>query len=83
MWHLGLPTLFSDTRAYKRIANAIGISSMCIEQEGWITAFRNLDLTRVRESTPKMIHYIETTHTKDILVEKWQQVIEAVLAKDA
>jgi hypothetical protein len=83
MWHLGLPTLFSDTRAYKRIANSIGISSMCIEQEGWKTAFRNLDLTRVRESTPKMIHYIETTHTKDILVEKWQQVIEAVLAKDA
>ena len=83
MWHLGLPTLFSDTMAYKRIANAVGISSMCIAQEGWENAFRNLDFSQVRESTPKVIHYIEGTHTKDVLVEKWQQIIEAVLAKDA
>ena len=81
MWHLGLPTLFSNTFAYKRVAREVGISELCIDASSWQTTLDELKLDSLGDSIGKTERYINGTHTKDILVEKWQKVFETVLAR--
>jgi hypothetical protein len=83
MWHLGLPTLFSNTLAYKRVADEVEISEFCVASSNWQSIFDNLKIESLDNSLVKSDHYINETHTRDILVEKWQKVFETVLAKDA
>lgn len=83
MWHLGLPTLFSNTFAYKRVADEVAISEFCVASSNWQNIFDNLKIESLDNSIDKSENYINKTQTRDILVEKWQKVFEAVLAKDA
>ena len=82
MWHLGLPTLFSNTFAYKRIADEVKISEFCVASSNWQSTFDNLKIESLDNSLEKTEIYIKKTHTRDILVEKWQKVFEEVLAND-
>ena len=83
MWHLGLPTFFSNTLAYKRIADEIKISEFCVASSNWQSVFDNLKIEYLDNSIEKTEIYINKTHTRDILVEKWQKVFEEVLANNA
>jgi len=83
MWHLGLPTLFSSTQAYKRVADEVGISELCIDSRNWKDTLDNSKINSFGESLCKTEKYINETHTKEILVEKWQKVFETVLANNA
>jgi hypothetical protein len=83
MWKLGLPTLFSSTSAYKRVAHEVGISEFCIDASGWQTILYSLKSDFFSDSFVKTEKYINETHTKEMLVEKWQKAFEAVLANDA
>lgn len=83
MWHLGLPTFFSSTFAYKRVADEISLSEFCVSPGNWQSIFDNLNTESLEDSLSKTENYIKETHTRDILVEKWQMVFEAVLAKNA
>ena len=82
MWHLGLPTLFSSTFAYKRVADEVNISEFCVASSNWQSIFDNLEIESLGDSLGKTERYINETHTRDILVEKWQMVFESVLAKN-
>lgn len=82
MWHLGLPTLFSSTHAYKRIADEIGVSELCIDSSNWHHIFNNSNVDFFQISLSKTEKYINETHTKEILVEKWQKVFASVLANN-
>lgn len=82
MWHLGLPTLFSNTLSYKRVADEIGISDMAVAASDWGNALANLKKSNLNESLVKSEKYIDSTHTNEILVKKWQYVFETVLAKN-
>lgn len=83
MWHLGLPTLFSSTLAYKRVADEVSLSEFCVSPGNWQSIFDNLNIESLEDSLNKTENYINETHTRDLLVEKWQIVFEAVLAKNA
>jgi hypothetical protein len=82
MWHLGLPTLFSNTKAYKRVAIKVGVSELCIDSNKWDDFFTNLSLDSLKRFNTKTEKYLEEMHTKEILVEKWQKVFETVLASN-
>ena len=83
MWHLGLPTLFSSTKAYKRVATEVGISQLCIEPSDWQECFFNFELNSLQNTLSKSLKYIQETHTQEILAGKWQKVFETVLAESA
>jgi hypothetical protein len=81
MWHLGLPTLFSNTEAYGRVADTVGISEMCIERDEWFKALASIELNGDSAKMQKTDEYILKFHGRDVLVSKWQSVIDAVLGK--
>jgi hypothetical protein len=82
MWHLGLPTLFSNTKAYSRVANAVGLSEMCIESNEWFKALTNLELNGNSSKMQNVDDYLMKFHVRDVLVSKWQNVVDSVLGKD-
>lgn len=79
MWHLGLPTLFSNTLAYKRVAKEVGVTNLCIDKLDWEETFRNFDLSVLRNSYAKSDEYISFFHSRDFLVERWQILFTEVL----
>jgi len=79
MWHLGLPALFSDTKAYKRIAENVEILDLCIEQKNWRKVFSDFEISNLTKSMSRSEKYIAETHTRKILVDKWQSVFDSVL----
>jgi hypothetical protein len=79
MWHLGLPTIFSNTRAYQRIAEQTGVSSLCVEKEMWSETFANLEFLNLENSLNQSLKFIAENHTKEILAKKWQAVFDSVL----
>ena len=83
MWHLGLPTLFSNTFSYKRIAEEAEVSELCIDASSWKNILSNLRIDAFGDTLSKTEKYISENHTREILVEKWQKVYEEVLVNDA
>ena len=80
MWHLGLPTLFSNTQAYKRVSDEIGLSELCLDQTEWSGFLSDLDIDFLTKTLIETQKYIEKIHTREMLVKKWQSVFESVLA---
>ncbi len=80
MWHLGLPTIFSNTQAYKRVSAEIGLSELCLDQNEWGEFLSDLDVDLLTKTLIVTQKYIEKTHTREMLVKKWQLVFESVLA---
>jgi len=82
MWHLGLPTIFSSTQAYKRVSDDIGLSELCLDQNEWGKFLSNVNVASFSRTLIKTEKYIDEAHTREILVEKWQSVFESVMASN-
>jgi hypothetical protein len=82
MWHLGLPTIFSNTQAYKRVSDELGLSELCLEQTEWSEFLSNVKVSSLSKTLSKTEKYIEEAHTREILVEKWQSVFESVMTNN-
>jgi hypothetical protein len=75
LWTLGLRVLFSDTQAYKRVAMEAGLESACIDHKGWKEALENHESLLSLESANLANKYLSAFHTREILVQKWEEVI--------
>jgi hypothetical protein len=81
LWVLGLPVLFSDTPAYKRVAKQAGLMDACISREQWHQALNNHLSLLNRSYMDSAKAYLERSHSKEILIEKWEHVINTTLSK--
>ena len=81
MWRLGLPCLVSPTLAYSRVMNSIGENLICNSTVEWlnkITLLRDSDGHRY-EIVEKGQQYLRDFHSSEILLNKWDSLIEATL----
>jgi hypothetical protein len=78
MWHMGIPTLFSDTKAYTRVAEKTGVQSFCITKSGWGDALKEIKAMQISESMKKVSTFLEQSHTKEILINQWESAIDHV-----
>ena len=80
MWRLRLPTLTSSTPAYKRILSVIGIPQASVNAKDWYSRLSSLanspDLCD--ELAAAGIEYVLAEHTHQHLVEKWDEVFNAI-----
>lgn len=81
MWRLGLPCLTSPSPAYVRVASKAGVSSICQDSGSWLTKMINLleNENLAYEEILKGQNYLRENHTKKILLEKWDNVVESVM----
>ena len=81
MWRLGLPCLVSPTLAYSRVMNSVGENLICNSTVEWlnkITLLRDSDGHR-SEIVEKGQQYLRDFHSSEILLNKWDSLIEATL----
>ena len=81
LWTLGLPVLFSNTPAYKRVALRSGLDSACLANDDWAFALENHESLLSEKSSQLANKYLSNFHSKEVLIEKWDKAIKEVLAK--
>ncbi len=81
MWRLGLPCLTSSSSSYARVSRDAGVSAACGSQEIWLDKFNNLLNDPVYAHREILLgqNYIRETHSKTVLLNKWDQAIESVM----
>jgi len=81
MWRLGLPCLTSPSPAYVRVATAAGVDVICNSQDDWLAKIDELiqNPTYACEQVLRGQEYILERHSRDILLDKWDQVVDSVL----
>lgn len=81
MWRLGLPCLTSPSPAYIRVASKAGVSSICHDSGSWLRKMKNLleNEDFAHEEILKGQNYLRENHSKQILLKKWDNVVESVM----
>jgi hypothetical protein len=81
MWRMGLPTLTSPSLAYLRVMSETQIEGICHSPKEWqekiINFMESLELRK--ESVEKGQQYIRDKHSKEILLNAWDELFESVL----
>ena len=81
MWRLGLPCLVSPTLAYSRVMDFIGADLICTSPVEWFNKISFLMNSNVQryDMAEKGQQYLRDFHSSDILLKKWDSLIEATL----
>jgi hypothetical protein len=81
MWRLGLPCLTSPSPAYARVATAIGADVICDGPGDWLSRINQLlqNPNDAFEQVTRGQEYLLERHSRAILLDKWDQVVESVL----
>jgi hypothetical protein len=81
MWRLGLPCLTSPSPAYVRVATAAGVNVICDSPDTWLSKLEELleNPTYAYEQVLRSQDYLFERHSRDILLNKWDQVVDSVL----
>jgi hypothetical protein len=82
MWRLGLPCLTSPSPAYARVAHQAGVSAVCDNIQDWLDNFNRLlnDPGFAHNEIMSGQNYLRENHNRDILLNKWDLVIESVMS---
>ena len=81
MWRLGVPCLTSPTPSYMRVARKAGVTAFCNTPEVWLERFQSLlsDPVFAREEVLRGQAYLHEHHSREGLLDKWDQTIESVI----
>jgi len=79
MWQLGLPVVFSDTSAYRRLSTKLNLETNCVPREKWGDLLASLDLDLLHSSKIRIESFLSREHTRNILNGKWDEVIYGVI----
>lgn len=81
MWHLRMPTLTSQTPAYKRVLSTAGKPDACVVEGDWYERLSSLAISLVnrKELASSGIKYVSAHHTHHQLVKKWDEIISLAL----
>lgn len=81
MWRLGVPCLTSAIPSYIRTSNGAGVDAVCHNPLDWWT--KSLLLLNDRDYSMNHVklgqEYLKNYHSDEILLEKWDRVVESVL----
>jgi hypothetical protein len=81
MWRLGLPVLTSPSLAYSRVMGSLGLNGICDNSSIWtlkIDEFLSSTST-LKENVLKGQQYLRDTHSKELLLTKWDSAFERVM----
>ena len=83
-WMLGLTTFYSDIPSYKRVGELTQTTSMCVDTFSWQESLANImtpDGYRL-EFPISISEYLIRTHSHDLLVEQWDELISQSLKEN-
>ena len=81
LWEIGVPTLTSNTPAYKRIMDNAGIDFCCASSDEWvqkIEQYRNSSIEFRKYTLEKANDYLRGFHSKDVILKKWDLIFDSL-----
>ena len=81
LWEIGIPTLTSNTPAYKRVMDSAGLDFYCTSSGEWlqkIEEYMESSLEYRNNISEKMRYYIQQFHSKDEILRKWDMIFESL-----
>lgn len=81
-WRMGMPAVTSATPAYRRVMDAAGVSLTCSTAAEWEERLTELatDGARRAEVGRRGAAYVDTNHSPEMILERWDRAIESVVA---
>ena len=81
MWRLGLPCLVSPTLAYSRVLKQLGLDMICVAPSEWLEKISLLQSSNNLRNESVQIgqQYLSDFHTSELILSKWDRVIEEAL----
>jgi hypothetical protein len=81
MWRLGIPCLTSSSRSYSRVSRLADTDSCCENTTEWLLRLEKVlsDDLYAAEMVSKGQHYLNTFHTSEVLLAKWDKAFESIL----
>ena len=81
MWEIGMPTLTSDTPAYKRVMDEAGLDCYCENPDDWLKKIQEYigsSKEYRRTISAKANSYLQSFHTKDQMLMNWDGIFESL-----
>ena len=81
LWEIGIPTLTSDTPAYKQVMDAAGLDLYCSSTDDWVRKIKeyvNSSIERRRTLVEKANDYILKFHNKDEILKNWDVIFNSL-----
>lgn len=81
LWEIGIPTLTSDTPAYKRVMDMAGLDFYCASSDEWvqkITEYVNSSIEYRKTLVEKANDYLHKFHNKDEILKNWDSIFNSL-----
>jgi hypothetical protein len=78
MWQLGLPVIFSDTPAYRRVSSRLDLGRWCVPRDKWRETLASIKVHELISDNSKVESFISQEHAPSVLAQKWESVILSV-----
>lgn len=81
LWEIGVPTLTSDTPAYKRVMDCAGLDFYCASSNQWMQKIREYTESSVEyrnNISEKAKSYLQRFHSKDEILTKWDLIFDSL-----
>ena len=81
LWEIGIPTLTSNTPAYKHVMDSAGLNFYCASSGEWLQKIEEYmeSSNEYRDNiSEQMRSYVQRFHTKDEILRKWDMIFESL-----
>lgn len=81
LWEIGIPTLTSDTPAYRNVMNAAGLDLCCSTSEEWVKKIKEYANSSIeyRESlVVKANDYLHKFHNREKILNSWDGIFDSL-----
>lgn len=81
LWEIGIPTLTSETPAYKRVMDVAGIDFYCSSSSEWvrkIEEYMSSSIEYRRAIVQKANDYLLGFHSKDEILKNWDDIFDSL-----
>jgi hypothetical protein len=81
LWEIGIPTLTSETPAYKRVMDVAGINFYCSSSSEWvrkIEEYMNSSIEYRKSIVQKAKDYLLEFHSKEKILKNWDDIFDSL-----
>lgn len=83
-WQIGIPTLVTNTPAYKQVMSIADLKFCCATSEEWIENIENYINSSIEDkkiAIQKSNIYLQKNHNKDLILKKWDAIFDSLYSK--
>ena len=81
LWEIGIPTLTSDTPAYRSVMDFAGLDFYCSSSEEWVQKIKKYAISSIeyrKELADKANDYLHKFHNRDKILKNWDSIFDSL-----